>query len=50
MLGSGKNPSPAPWEREGPIARQWEGEGHTRGITLTRLARRGTLSRNAGEG
>ena len=37
-------------EREGPAPQAWEGEGRADGITLTRLAVLGTLSRDAGEG
>jgi hypothetical protein len=44
------SPSPAPREREGPIAWRWEGEGLGRCDTLTRLAALATLSRIAGEG
>jgi lysophospholipid acyltransferase (LPLAT)-like uncharacterized protein len=44
------SPSPALREREGPIPKAWEGEGHGRGDTLTRLAPLATLSRGAGEG
>jgi hypothetical protein len=44
------SPSPALREREGPIAKRWEGEGTSRSKTLTRLVALGTLSRGAGEG
>src|SRR5581483_9351022 len=43
-------PSPAPREREGPIAQRWEGEGRCDRLSLTRLAALATLSRSAGEG
>jgi len=53
-VGHGRIPqdssSPALREREGPTPKAWEGEGHGRGNTLTRLAPLATLSRNAGEG
>jgi hypothetical protein len=32
------------WEREGPIAERWEGEGFSVAGTLTRLAALATLS------
>src|SRR5438034_6397827 len=44
------SPSPAPREREGPVAKRWEGEGAAGGTTLTRLALLATLSRGVGEG
>ena len=50
-ITSANIPSPALREREGPIAKRWEGEGRC-AQTLTRLRALpgATLSRGAGEG
>jgi hypothetical protein len=37
------------WEREGPIAERWEGEGFSVAGTLTRLAALATLSQRERE-
>ncbi len=48
------SPAPAPREREGPIAQQWEGEGlcifAQQPLTLPQPAAAPSLSRREGEG